>query len=259
MAALLGALDNVPAYPEKARPLFNSPHSFQALIQEIDRCLEHQLPGYRHFLHSVYVLESPGRVDKLRSQVIYQQWDLMPTTRCSSESIASFFDTDFSDGLIVVLCLQDWPAQSTGQSSEFVSAQLIAAPAFTRQHSLPVTAGITRMMPLEPGELMNELTMLFDYVQPDKQCLKYVWLLEEAENTAAVIMQYATRHQWLLPEKRPLYSIDFSFGPPGEMALPLSLAMLAEAANKTGEDQLLVHHTPQQTGTLCLITRELYL
>lgn len=30
------------------------------------------------------------------------------------------------------------------------------------------------------------------------------------------------------------------------------------AASKTGKEQLLVNQTPQQTGTLCLITRELY-
>ena len=150
------------------------------------------------------------------------------------------------------------PARSVSQSSEFISAQLIASPTFARQYSLPVIAGIARMMPLEAGKLINELDMLFEYIQPDKQSLEYVWLLGGAEKTAAEIMQYASRHQWLLPEKRPLHSIDLSFGPPGEMALPVALVMLAEAANITGKDQLLVNHTPQQTGTLCLITRELY-
>ena len=113
-------------------------------------------------------------------------------------------------------------------------------------------------MPLEEGKLNNELDMLFEYVQPDKQSLEYVWLLGAAEKAATEIMQYATLHHWPLPEKRPLHSINLSFGPPGEMALPLSLAMLAEAANKTGKDQLLVNQTPQKTGTLCLIARELY-
>ena len=258
MEALLGELDKVPAFPNKARPLFNSPHSFPGLIKETDLSLEFQCPGYRHYLHSVYVFHSPGRFDEYRNESIYQQWDLIPISVCSTEILASFYDMKISDGLILILCLQDWPSRSIGQSSEFISAQLIASPTFSRQHSLPVIAGITRIMPLEAGGLINELDMLFEYIQPDKESLEYVWLSGAAEKTAAEIMQYATRHQWSLPEKRPLHSIDLSFGPPGEMALPLSLAMLAEAANKTGKDQLLVSQPPQQTGILCFIARELY-
>jgi len=258
MDALLGELDKVPAYPLKARPLFNSSYSFPTLMKEIDRKLELQYSGYRNFLHSIYVLQPPGRFDEYRNESIYQQWDLIPTSIYFTEILESFYDAKISDGLILILCLQDWPSRSIGQSSEFISAQLIASPTFARQHSLSVIAGITRMMPLEAGKLINELDMLFEYNQPDKQNLEYVWLSGAAEKTSAEIMQYANRHQWPLPEKRPLHSIDLSFGPPGEMALPLSLAMLAEAANITGKDQLLVNHTSQQTGTLCLIARELY-
>ncbi|MDU7840762.1 MAG: hypothetical protein E7J63_21005 [Pantoea sp.] len=258
MDALLGELDKVPAYPKKARPLFKPPHSFQALMKEIDLKLEQQHPGYRHFLYSIYVYESQDRSDKERNEFISQQWDLVPNSICSMGFMDSFYGAGIPEGLILIITLQDWPPRSVGQSSEFISAQLITSPTFARQHSLPVIAGITRMMPMEAGKLVNELDMLFAYVQPDKQHLEYVWLSGAAEKTASEIMQYATLNQWTLPEKRPLHSIDLSFGPPGEMALPLSLAMLAEAANLTGKDQLLVNYTPQQKGTLCLITRELY-
>lgn len=258
MEVLLGELEKIPAFPEKARPLFNSPHSFPSLMKETDRKLEQQYPGYRHFLHSVYIYESQDRVDIERNELISQQWDLIPNSIRSMRFVESLYDANITDGLILIISLQDWPPRSVGQSSEFISAQLIASPTFARLHSMPVIAGITRMMPMEVGSLINELDMLFEYVQPDKQHLEYVWLMGAAETTAPEIMQYATLNQWPLPEKRPLHSIDLSFGPPGEMALPLSLAMLAEAANKTGKDQLLVNQTPQQTGTLCLIARELY-
>jgi hypothetical protein len=258
MKMLLGELEKVPAFPKKARALFNSRHSFQDLMKETDRKLERQYPGYRHFLHSVYVYQSPDWVDEKRIELISQQWDLIPNLIYSMKTIDSFYNEKNVDGLILMLCLQDWPHRRTGQSSEFISAQLITSSDYARQHSLSVIAGITRTMPLEAGKLNNELDMLFEYVQPDKQSLEYVWLLGATEKTATEIMQYATLHHWPLPEKRPLHSIDLSFGPPGEMALPLSLVMLAEAANKTGKDQLLVNQTPQQTGTLCLIARELY-
>lgn len=258
MEALLGDLEKVPAFPKKARPLFNPPHSFPALMEETDRRLEQQYPGYRYFLHSVYVYESQDRVGIDRNKLISQQWDLIPNSIHSMEFVESLYDGNITDGVILIISLQDWPPRNIGQSSEFISAQLIASPAFARLHSLPVIAGITRMMPMEAGSLTSELDMLFEYVQPDKQHLEYVWLMGAAETTASEIMQYATLHQWRLPEKRPLHSIDLSFGPPGEMALPLSLAMLAEAANKTSKDHLLVNQTPQQTGTLCLVSRELY-
>ncbi|WP_313079754.1 hypothetical protein [Atlantibacter sp.] len=258
METLLGEPDKVPAYPKKARSLFLSPHSFPVLMKETDRELELQYPGYRHFLHSIYILHSPDGFDEYRNELIFQQWNLIPTSIYSTETLGSFYDTNISDGLILLLCLQVWPVGSPGQSSEFISAQLIASTSFACQPSVPVIGGITRIMPLKPGELIKGLDMLFEYIQPDKNSLEYVWLLGAAEKTAAEIMQYATRNQWLLPEKRPLRSIDLSFGPPGEMALPLSLAMLTDATNKTGKAQLLVYQTSQQTGALCLIVRELY-
>ena len=258
MEALLDELEKVPAFPKKVRPLFNSQYNFQAFMKETDRKLELQHPGYRYSLHSVYVYQSPDRIDEKRIELISQQWDLIPNLIYSMKTLDAFYDEKNVDGLILVLCLQDWPPGRTGHSSEFISAQLITSSAYAQQQSLPVIAGITRMMPLEVEKLKNELDMFFDYVQPDKQNLEYVWLLGDAEKAAAEIMQYATRHHWPLPEERPLHSIDLSFGPPGEAALPLSLAMLAEAVTKTDKDQLLVSQIAQQTGTLCLITRELF-
>jgi len=258
MQALLNELHEVPAFPKKARPLFNAANNFSALMKEIDIKLELQHPGYRYFLNTIYILQPYCRVDEYRNESIFQQWDIIPIDTRSPEIFASFFNAKISEGLILILCLQDWNSRNIGQSSEFIFAQLLASPSFVRQHSLPVIAGITRMMPLEAGRLNDDLDMLFEYIQPDKQNLQYVWLSGAAEETSAEIMQYAISHQWLLPEKRPLHSIDLSFGPPGEMALPLSLAMLAEAANITGKDQLLVNQASQQQETLCLIARKLY-
>ena len=258
MDRLLGDLEDVPVYPDKSRPLFNSSDSYSAIMNDIAGKLEQQFPGYRYLLHSVYVLQASGRYEKLSSTAIFEKWDLVPVSIHSFEPIERLYDAADFDGLMLVICLQDWTHRSAGLSSEFISAQLIASPSLARQQGFPVIAGLTRMMPLEPGELLNELDMFFRYNQPDKQTLEYVWLTGAAEKTAADIMQYAAQHQWRLPEKRPLHSIDLSFGPPGEMILPLSLSMLAEAASKTDKDQLLIMQTPQQTGTLCLITRELY-
>lgn len=258
MDALLGEFKDVPAYPKKPRPLFSSLHDYSSLMNEIDQKLERQYPHYRYLLHSIYVLQVSGRSTRKSNEAIFQQWDLVPVTTHSIEPVQSLFESKESDGLILVICLQDWSVMAQAQASEFISAQLIASPAFALRQAIPVISGLTRMMPLEPGKLTHDLNIFFEYIRPDKQNLEYTWLSGNTEKTAEEVMQYATENQWLLSESRPLHFIDFSFGPPGEMALPLSLAMMVEAANATDRDQLLIYQTPQQTGTLCLVTRELY-
>lgn len=258
MEALLGEFNNVPAYPVKARPLFGYRYDYSTLMSDADLKLEQQHPHYRYSLHSIYVFQSAGKFDKKSNEAIFQQWDLVPVIFNSIEPVQSLFDSNTTDGLILLICLQDWPVAAQGEASEFVSAQLIASPAFALQQAMPVMAGLTRMMPLEPGKLTSDLDMFFTYQLHDKRKPEYIWLSGNSEETAAEIVKYAADNQWVLPEGRPLHSVDFSFGPPGEMALPLSLVMMVAAAKKTGRDQLLICQTPQKTGALCLITRELY-
>jgi len=259
MEALLGDFKDVPAYPKKARSLFDSLHNYSSLMSKIDLQLEQQYPHYRYLLNSIYVLQASGRFDKKSNEAIFQQWDLVPETFNSIEPLQSLYDSNDKYGLILIICLQDWSLFSPKQASEIISAQLIVSPDYAHQQAMPVIAGLNRIMPLEPGGFTSDLNMFFEYSGADKDSLEYIWISGNTEKTTTDIMQYANGNQWSLPENRFLHSIDFSFGPPGEMALPLSLAMMVEAANKTDRDQLLIYQTPQQTGALCLITWELYI
>jgi hypothetical protein len=259
MESLLGEFEDVPAYPEKARPLFNSPCIYASLMRKIDLNLEQQYPRYRNLMHAIYVLQASGRYDKKSNKAIFQQWDLVPDIIDPTQPLHSLFDSHDSDGLVLIICFQNWSALAAGEVSEFISAQLMAMPKYARQHSIPVIAGLNRIMPLEAGSFKKDLDMFFEYSQAGKQDLEYIWLSGNTEKTTAEIMQYATDTQWLLPNSQPLRSVDFSFGPPGEMALPLGIAMMVEVANKKDKDQLFIYQTPHQTGALCLITRELYL
>lgn len=258
MEALLGDFKNVPAYPKKARPLFDFLHNYASLMIKIDRQLEQHYPHYRYLLHSIHVLQASGRTDKKISEAVFQQWDLIPDITNPTLTLQSIYDLFDSDRLTLIICLQDWSALAVEQVSELISAQLITSPELARKHSMPVIAGLGRIMALEPENFSGDIKMFFEYNGTDKKNLEYIWLSGNPINTTADIMQTAAGNQWLLLEGRSLYSIDFSFGPPGEMAIPLSLAMMVEAANRTNKEQLLIYQTPQRTGALCLITRELY-
>lgn len=258
MDDLLGDIADIPAYPEKARPLFGSPQTLSTLLNNIDQQLEQQHPHYRQFLQTIYVLAANNATGISIEKSVFEQWDLVSDSIDSIEDIQSLYDAENNNGLFLMLCFQHWSGGESRQYSELISAQLMASTVFARQHAMPVIAGLGRIMPLEAKKLGHDLEMLFEYNQLNKQKLQYVWLSGAVEKTPVEIMQYAEQHQWPLPVKKPLYSIDYSFGPAGGLIFPLSLAMLSEAARKTGKDQLIIYQTPQQTGTLCLISQELY-
>lgn len=74
-------------------------------------------------------------------QAIFHQWDLVPERTNTLNQIQSLYDERF-DGLILVVCLQNWPENKPEDTSELVSAQLISSSSFVRQHQIPVIAGL---------------------------------------------------------------------------------------------------------------------
>ncbi|WP_427033868.1 hypothetical protein ACNF2N_12690 [Enterobacter hormaechei] len=114
-------------------------------------------------------------------------------------------------------------------------------------------------MHLDNDNLEKALEMLFEYNRIDKSDVRHVWLSGITADIPSKLMQYADRFQWKLPEKHPFYLIDFSFGPPGEMTFPVSLALLVDAAQNTEANQLLIIQASPQSRLLCLITRKHYL
>jgi len=257
--SLLGPLSDIPAYPDKVRPLSHSWDSLRVLCDMIDKQLEQQYPGYRKYLHTIYVLQPSGWDKNNVSQSILLQWDLLPEVNYSVECIEKIHDNVVFDGLILILSFQCWLTGIQKQSSEMVSAQLISSSIFSRRHAVPVLAGLGRVMPLDNDNIEKDLEMLFEYNRIDKHDLRHVWLSGIPANITSKIMKYADLYQWKLPAKHPFYLIDFSFGPPGEMAFPVSLALLVDAAQKTEANQLLIIQTSPQFRLLCLITRKLYL
>lgn len=260
MGALLGEPENVPAYPCKARPLADvTHHSVASLLADIHVRLEEQCSDYHHMLHAVYLFSSSTGGDEKTEYAVFQQWGLFPEPFTSIDAISPLFDNDF-DGLILVLCAQLWQEGNEKRESEFVSAQLISSSLFAQQNSIPVFAGLGRVMPLDPEGIAYNMDILLEYNQLQVNELHHVWVTQTDETLVANIMQYADQRQWQLPKRLPVHLIDHSFGPASDMAFPLALAMLTDAANITGQDQLIIGQTLPQTKTmqLCLITEKLF-
>ncbi|QLK60068.1 hypothetical protein GE278_04385 [Enterobacteriaceae bacterium Kacie_13] len=253
--ALLGNPADIPAYPEKARPLFADLSDLNEHLKFIDQEIEKQSPGYRHHLSKIVIQYQKKYQEITIDQAVYQQWDLYPEYADAPESFCAGDENELS-GLGLLLCLQDWTGSQAEKYSEFITAQLITSGHFASQNALPVIAGVGRS--LSSDSLTKALDMLSEYNRLEKASLRYVWLSGMDADERTRLVQHVTSKQWSLPERRPLISLDHSFGLPGPLMFPVAVSFLTDAAKQTGEMQLFISRNEENMYSLCLITRELF-
>ncbi|NDJ57095.1 hypothetical protein GWD52_08830 [Enterobacteriaceae bacterium 4M9] len=256
--ALLGKHADIPAYPKKARALALATElqSLSARLKFIDEQCEAHCAEYRCHLSSVKIVFLPGYIDELVSEVVYEIWDLYPEVVNSASELYSSYD-DNIDSLILVLCLQDWHGEQNKAYSEFVTGQLITSAEFARKHSMSVLAGVGRE--LTTDNLQQGLDRLIEYNRLYYGQMQHIWLSGTNADCRAEFVQYATSKDWPLSNRMPCLSLDHSFGPPGPLMFPISIALLSDAAINTDKMQLLLSSNSQNQYTLCLITRDLFL
>ena len=252
---LLGNPADVPAYPEKARPLFADLSGLNEHLKFIDQETEKQYPGYRHHLRKIVIQYQEKYQEETIEKAVYKQWDLYPEYTNVPELFCAD-DQNEIDELNLLICLQDWVGNQTEKYSEFITAQLITSKRFASQNALPVIAGVGRS--LSSDSLTGALDMLSEYNGLEKESIRYVWLSGMDADERTRLIQYATLKKWSLPERQPLISLDHSFGPPGPLMFPVVVSLLANAAKHTGEIQLLISQNEKNMYSLCLITRELF-
>lgn len=258
VSAVLGPPSEIPLFPKKARPLWGENQGLPVRLRIIDEELEKQAPSYRYHLYTIYILHSSELYRELIEDAVFEHWLLVPQFVKSFTEIAELnFEREVKE-IIMVLHLQIWPAHKPLKFSELISAQLLSSPAFIYKNDFPILAGLGRMMPLSPGVLHKDLACLFEYNNLDVNDLSYVWLSGDTRDNAVAVLTYAELTQWLLPKNRPIHYIDLTFGPPGELSFGISLSMMVEAARATSKNQLIIYQTPQSSGFLCLITKELF-
>lgn len=258
MGSMLGALANIPMFPQKARPIWGEKKVLSSRLNLIDSQLEEQAVGYRHHLYTIYILCSSTLHRETIESSVYNQWQLVPQFVSSIHEIEALnFETEIN-GISLILCFRHWPENRPQKTSEFISAQLISSPEFVATYSYSILAGLGRMMPLSPDKLPDDLSMLFDYNKLTVNDVEHVWLSGETEDTAVHVTQFAEARHWVLPKKQPVHYIDLTFGPSGQFALPLSLSMMVEATGITKNNQLIIYQESHSSGWMCLVTKELF-
>ncbi|MGV3346802.1 hypothetical protein ACGVWS_14060 [Enterobacteriaceae bacterium LUAb1] len=253
---LLGHPANIPAYPEKNRPLFADLSGLSEYLTFIDQETEKQFPGYRDHLSKIAIQYQEKYQQGTIDQAVYKHWDLYPEYFDEPDSFCANDHNELSS-LQLLICLQNWVGNQAKKYSEFITAQLITSGRFASQHALPVIAGVGRS--LSSDSLTGALDMLSEYNRLQKESIRYVWLSGMDADEWVQLVQYATAKQWALPEKYPLISLDHAFGPPGPLMFPVGVSLLAEAAKHTGEMQLFIARHEKNRYSLCLITQELFL
>ncbi|MCA6219795.1 hypothetical protein [Photorhabdus antumapuensis] len=259
MASLLGDSKDIPVFPHRGRALFLSSKDNRQLLDELDRELEKQCPGYRGFLHRIYVA-SVASDDWLSYQSsVYQQWDLLPIQAENRDEIDKLYKEAAFEGLIMVLACQRWPPGGDKKAySEFVFAQLLSSPAFATQKKLNVLAGMGRPLPSLPGEIIKDLPILFEYNRIDKKSMRHLWVTGVPNNVLTELAIHSYEHALNFSPENLIHLIDHTFGPPGPLSVFLTSAMLTEAIGLTNSDHIVVNQLPEGSAVLYLMTKELH-
>ena len=252
---LLGNPADIPAYPEKARPFYTDLSGLSERLKFIDQEIEKQYPGYRNHLGEIVIQYHDKYYKEIIGPTVYHQWALYPEYSNAAESFCADGENERSE-LKLLLCLQDWAGYQAGEFSEFITAQLIAADHFVSQNRLPVIAGVGRW--LSSACLNSALDMLSEYNRLEKEPLRYIWVSGLNADDQSLLIQYIISKQWPLFERRPLISLNHSFGPSGPLMFSIAISLLTDAAKYTGETQLLISRDEGNMYSLCLITRELF-
>lgn len=253
---MLNDIQDIPAYPHKGRPLFGQSQTLKQRLAEIDAILERQCPGYRRFLHTIYLAGISLEVVKTDAEDIFEQWHLYPEHLSSLSEIKSWYGADAHKGVALLLSIQLWPSQPESYS-EFISAQLITSPVFAKEKNLPILAGLGRVMPSLSDTLSQDLDMLFEYTCVDRENIKNIWISKLDRKSMADISIYACNKNIPLSLERPYHLIDHTFGPAGPVSDFIVLALLIGETQYHQDIQLLLKGCDDEGVFLCLITRGL--
>ena len=253
---LIGDAIDIPAYPLKCRRLHHNFLDLRSKLSFLDVNLEQQLPGYRHNLYEIIVLQTDSHDASIVAQAIFKQWDMMPVIQSSADKYFSGSEACSIKGMTLLITLQDWPGTAESQYSEFINAKIICDAENVDDYSLYPKAGAGRI--LHSDNLIKSIDMLTEYNKLKSSDIKYVWLSAVEEKDMIELVKYAGKHQWEISPYHPFLSINHSFGPSGPLAFPVAISLLTDAAIQTGEIQLLISGSKEGTYSLCLVTGRLF-
>lgn len=237
---LTGNVEQIPLYPEKARPLFNLMSSKQPywFLDEVMENLEQQCPHYRKYLTHIYIpkelMEDDGLLD-----AIFERWDLRvePIMDYSVWITKLYEDIENIELSLILTC--QYSDKIYHKHSKFISATLIGANSLIETKKLQEKSWLGRLM-VSDSELSSDLNQLFIYTQLPVQNIKDIWIsgLDKQNRLELAIeinkLGIAKEYEQLQ------HDIDLTFAKPTKLTNYFALGMANACINALFRDQLII-------------------
>ncbi|WP_085163782.1 hypothetical protein [Gilliamella bombi] len=238
--ALTGDLEQIPLYPEKARPLFNLTASTKPywFLDEVMQNLEQQCPNYRRYLTHIYIPKALIDDDELL-EAIFQRWDLYPEPIMDySVWMSILYEEPDNIELSLILVCQ-YSDITYHHHSKFISAMLIGAESLINTKKLQAKSWLGRLM-IAQDDLSADINQFFTYTQLSAQNVKDVWIsgLDPKNRTQFNI----ERHKLDIGENKEnlIHDIDLTFAKPTELTKYLALTMASGCVSASSQEQLVI-------------------
>lgn len=255
ITSLLGDIEKVPMFPEKARPLYGKKEGLSGRLRYLHYELDKQLPKYRDNLYQIYLLCSEQLYLKSVVSAVFEQWSLVPEVLTVSQAEDFFINGKEVSGLSLLLCVDCWPHGESGEHSEFITAQVLSTVDYVKDSNLSSFAALGRVMKLSAGELEQSLEMLFDYNELERADKRCIWLAGDEDVFFDELLMFSIKHDLELPANKSVRSLKLSFGPSSSLRFFVSLALMVDAAKYSNLDQLLISAESKDSGLLCYVKK----
>lgn len=238
--ALTSNDENIPLYPEKARPLFNVTSSTQPywFLDEVMKNLEQQCPQYRKYLTHIYLPKEFMDDDELLD-AIFKHWDLRAEPIMDYATwISMLCETPDNIELSLILVCQ-YSDIIYHKHSKFISAMLIGADSLINTRKLKAKSWLGRLMVSE-NDLTADLNQLFSYTQIPVQSVNDIWISGLDKKNRVALAIEIDKLSLRKDNEQLLHDIDLTFAKPTKFTHYFALGMATACIDTYFRDQLII-------------------
>lgn len=238
--ALTSNDENIPLYPEKARPLFNVTSSTQPywFLDEVMQNLEQQCPQYRKYLTHIYLPKEFMDDDELLD-AIFKHWDLRAEPIMDYATwISMLYETPDNIELSLILVCQ-YSDIIYHKHSKFISAMLIGTDSLINTRKLKAKSWLGRLM-VSDNDLAADLNQLFSYTQIPVQSVNDIWISGLDKKNRVALAIEIDKLSLRKDNEQLLHDIDLTFAKPTKFTHYFALGMATACINTYFRDQLII-------------------
>nr|WP_314265433.1 hypothetical protein [uncultured Moellerella sp.] len=247
--ALLKEPEFIPMYPDKIRNLHNIDIIDHVIFSKIDESLEKLHPGYRFYLSEIFL--NLQFEDKNINELIYNQWNILPTVINDNNSLFSLFD-NVSDDFHLYISIQN-----SDNHSKFISTQIFSSHKNKNINDENKVQKIPRIMTFSSKSFVDDLNTFLEYSELKQRKITSIWLSGQRQDDIDNLMIELINHKIPLSKNNPMNFLDLSYSTPSERSFLTYMSMITEFSYKTNQDQLFINFNKNQTGYICLINRDI--